>query len=83
MPRNAPGIDWPAIKARYLAGESPHSISKSLGNVPSKQAVYKKLKKERWGQIKPDRELVNHLVNSPRLTGELRDCHAFTQPQPG
>lgn len=42
-------INWPAIKVRYEAGETPYSISKALGGTPSKQGIVKRAKKEGWG----------------------------------
>lgn len=74
-PVSKPGIDWPAIRARFQAGESAHAIAKTLP--VSKQGIYKRAHREGWGQVKPDPAEVHSLVNA-RWTGELARCHSFS-----
>jgi len=40
--------DWNAIRGRYLSGEKPYAISKSLGGKPGASAIGKRRDKEGW-----------------------------------
>ena len=44
-------IPWKQIQVRYEAGESPGSISKSLGGKPTRQGIYKRAKAESWERV--------------------------------
>src|SRR3546814_755277 len=46
-----PGVDWPAIRQRYDAGETLTSIAKDAG--VTRQGIAERAKKEGWA--KPDR----------------------------
>ena len=49
MPAHSkPGIDWTAVKARFLAGESVHEIAKSYNGLITRQSIDKRAKKEGW-----------------------------------
>ena len=43
-----PGIDWPSVKARFLAGESVRDIATSYNGLITRQAIDKRAKKEGW-----------------------------------
>lgn len=77
MPRTAkPGVDWPAIRARYESGEAANSIAKD--NPVSKQGIMKRAKREAWG--KPETLTLNTPQWLPMTTSfkELLDRPAYT-----
>ncbi len=41
-------FDWPAIKAAIERGMTPTEIAKTLPNVPTRQAIEKRIAKEGW-----------------------------------
>ena len=51
MTRN---INWDVIRLRYMKGETPYAISKSLGGKPSKVGIAKRAKREGWTQVDSD-----------------------------
>ena len=60
MTRN---LNWDVIRRRYMRGETPYAISKSLGGKPSKVGITKKAKREEWEQI--DDETMRTAENLP------------------
>ena len=57
-------INWDVIHLRYKQGETPYSISKSLGGVPSKVGIMKRAKRESWERI--DAETMRTAQNHPQ-----------------
>ena len=60
--------DWPSIRLRYMRGETPYAIAKSLGNNPCRQWIGKRAKAEGWDQGIPGIVAKTHLdppKNSP------------------
>lgn len=51
-------IDWPAIRLRYLNGQTAYSISKDLGGRPTKQGIAQRAEREGWGKAKEGKILV-------------------------
>jgi hypothetical protein len=56
-------INWDVIHLRYKQGESPYSITKNLGGVPSKVGIMKRAKREGWRRI--DEETMRTAENLP------------------
>ena len=44
--RNKPGLDWPTLKARYIAGESASALAHEFG--VTRQGIAKRAKREGW-----------------------------------
>ena len=44
-------FNWDVIRLRYMRGETPYAISKSLGGKPSRVAIAKRAKREGWERI--------------------------------
>jgi len=59
-------IDWAAIRLRYMRGETPYAISKSLQGRPTRQRISRKAKQEGWGQGLPGIVASNHLARPTR-----------------
>jgi hypothetical protein len=43
-----PTFDWPSVKAAVERGLTPTEIAKTLPNVPTRQAIEKRMKREGW-----------------------------------
>jgi len=48
--------DWPAIKERYIRGESPTELTRSLGGRPARGSIAKRVKTERWDLLRKKRQ---------------------------
>ena len=46
-----PKETWDAIQLRYVQGENPNAISRSLNGRPTKQGIAKRARKEDWEQL--------------------------------
>ena len=46
-----PQATWDAIQLRFVQGENPNAISRSLSGRPTKQGIAKRAKKEGWEQL--------------------------------
>lgn len=53
--------NWALIKTLYESGEKAPDISRSMGGHPSKQAIYKRAKKEDWVNPESTRETLERL----------------------
>ena len=59
-----PSFDWPAIKAAIERGLTPTEIAKTLPNVPTRQAIEKRIAKEGWAVARLPDEADNTPVSS-------------------
>jgi len=49
--------NWPSIRARYIAGEKPYAISKSLNGRPGASAIGKRRDKEGWDNYRKNGDI--------------------------
>lgn len=59
-------IDWATIRLRYMRGETPYAIAKSLQGRPTRQWISRKAKQEGWAQGLPGIVASSHLERPTR-----------------
>lgn len=59
-------IDWPTIQLRFLKGETPYAIAKSLGGRPTRQWIWRKARQQGWDKGLPGIVAPSHLARPVR-----------------